>query len=674
MNEPTPPPVAEERPHSSVVHGRVRSDPYAWLRDREDPEVRAHLERENAYADAMMADTRELQDVLYREMVARIREADETVPVKDGPFLYYARTEAGRNYAVHCRRPVDGEVEQIYLDENALAQGRDFFVVREVAVDPAHRVVAFAADESGDERYTIRFRDIDTQRDLPDVIPAVGHSVAWSRDGAHVFYLRIDDAQRPFEVWRHALGSAVADDVRVHVEPDHRFHLSLARGRSRRFVYVTAESRSTSEVWFLPADDAAAAPRLVAARREGIEYAVADHGERFFVLTNHEAREFRIATAAIATPDVWQPFVEHRADTHLERIDAFADHLVIALRRDGVPQLRVVDLATGDAHELDMPEPSYSIHPGQNPEYATSTLRFHYASMVTPPSVFDYDMRTRRRELRKLYEVHGYDPALLVTERVHATAPDGVRVPITIVRRRADVGRAQPVLLMGYGAYGRPLDAWFSWHRLSLVDRGIAVAIAHVRGGGDLGRAWYDDGKLLKKRNTFTDFIACAEHLVAQGVASRLAIHGGSAGGLLVGAVLNARPDLFTAAIADVPFVDVLDTMLDPSLPLTVIEREEWGDPHELAYFDYIESYSPCDNVGAHRYPHVLALAGWNDPRVGYWEPAKWVAKLRALGLPGAEILLRTNLGAGHGGPSGRYPAIAHTAFIWAFLLKHLGA
>ncbi|MBK8719221.1 MAG: S9 family peptidase [Nannocystaceae bacterium] len=674
------PPIAAPRPLTLTIHARTREDPWAWLRDREDPAVRAHLEAENAHTDAVMAPTQPLQEQLYREMLARMREDDETVPVPDGGWSYGTRTIAGRSYAVHVRRSeatADGP-EQLVLDENALAEGHPYLAVRALVTSPDHRRVAWAADTRGDERYTLGIRDIASGEVLPDVVENAGAALAWSAAGDHLFYLRQDDARRPCEVWRHALGTPPGDDVRVLHEPDERFHVELQRDRSGRFIVITCESRTSSEVHVVDAATPCNPPRRLIPRREGIELSVALHGERVFILHNDGAPEFELSWAPLdaTDPHHWRPLLPHREDTHLERVEAFADHLVVWLRRAGVPQLHVVDLAGDQHHDIGMPEPIYALDPGPNRRFDTAVYRFYYSSMVTPLQVVDYDVRARSWTVRKHYEVPGYDAGALVTERHLATAPDGTAVPISIVRRRCDVGRPQPLMLIGYGAYGRSIDARFSSNRLSLVERGVAVGIAHVRGGGELGRAWYDGGRLLHKPNTFSDFVAATRHVIAIGIAcpDRIAVHGGSAGGLLVGAVLNAAPDLYAAAVADVPFVDVLNSMLDATLPLTVIERDEWGDPLLPEHYDAIAAWSPYENVGPHRYPAVLALAGWSDPRVGYWEAAKWVARLRELAVGEPEILLRTHMGAGHGGPSGRYAALAETAFVFAFVLRQLGA
>ncbi|MBX7082584.1 MAG: S9 family peptidase [Nannocystaceae bacterium] len=675
---PTPPRAAP-RAHAITLHGRVHEDPWAWLRDRDDPEVLPHLERENDYAAAMLAAAQPLQDQLVAEMVARIPDHDETAPVPEGPFAYAVRTTAGRDYAVHVRRPVASPQAEpeIVLDENALAAGQRFFALRELRASPDHRRIAYAVDLRGDEHCCIRVRELAGGQDHDDAIEDAAGQLAWSADGTALLYLRLDHADRPHALWLHRLGTAVAQDVLLYQEPDERFHLRLRHDRSGRFVILDAASRTSSELRLFDAHDLHAPPRLVAPRRDGVEYDVAIHGERLFIVTNADAPEFMVMEAPLSQPDPthWRPLLPYRDDTHVDRVEAFAGHLLVWLRREGVPRLRVLDLRRDTQHEVEMPEPIYALDPGPNRCWDTATARFYYSSMVTPLTAVDYDMDARRWIVRKRYEVPGHEPATLVVERLHATAPDGTAVPISLVRRRQDIGRAVPLLLQAYGAYGRPLDARFSSHRLSLLQRGVAVAIAHVRGGGELGRRWYEQGRVRHKPNSFHDTIAAAEHLLAAGIAraDALALQGGSAGGLLVGAVLNLRPELFTVAVADVPFVDVLNTMLDPSLPLTVIEREEWGDPLLPEDFEAIAAWSPYENVRAARYPALLATAGWTDPRVGYWEAAKWIAKLRHVARPGGELLLRTSMGAGHGGPSGRYPAISHTAVWFAFVLRHLG-
>lgn len=642
---------------------------------RHDPAVRAHLEAENAYAREELRESEPLQQQLYDEMVARIEEDDVSVPVRDGPFLYYVRNEKGKNYPIHCRRPVAAGDEQIYFDENVFAEGHAYFHCSELDVDVEHRILAYTIDTTGDERYELRVRDLHTGEELSDLITDTGGSAVWAMDGRTIFYTKLDASHRPYQVWRHALGEAVSEDVLVYEEGDERFFVGVHRTRDGAFIVLGIHSRITSEEWVIPAHRPDTPPRVIAPRRQGVEYMISHHRDRFFIRTNDGATNFKVVVAPLhaSTHEAWEPFIEHDEAVTIRRVDAFVDHVVVTRRRGGVPELLVVDLATRAQHVIEMPEAAYGVRVGYNPEFHTSTFRFTYSSMVTPRTLFEYDMRTHTATLLKRDGVPGYDPSRFVTERVWATAPDGERVPVSLMRRAEDTG-PRPLLLIGYGAYASADDPTFSAIRLPLVERGITVGIAHVRGGAELGRRWYEAGRLRSKKNTFTDFIACAEHLVTAGYAApdRLAIYGDSAGGLLVGAVVNARPELFAAVVADVPFVDVLNTMLDPSLPLTVVEWEEWGNPSVAEDYEYIASYAPYENVRAQAYPPMLVLAGWNDPRVAYWEPAKFVARIRERRTNDAPLLLLTNLEAGHGGPSGRYPAIREWAMVYAFFLQQL--
>ena len=676
----TRPPVAPKRPHSITTHGITREDPYAWLRDREDPAVRAHLEAENDYTDAMVADLADLQRELYDEMLARIDQNDVSVPVRDGPWLYYSRMVEGQDYALYCRRPLplgrpeaEAGEEQVYFDENALAEGEEYFALGDLDIRKTHDLAAYTVDLSGDERYTLYLRDLTTGERLPTHIDDVADEVLWAMDGQSLFYLRLDELHRPFQVWRHTLGSDPKDDVLVFEESDEAFFLGVRMTRSERFIVIGSHSQVTSEEYLLDAHAPTQPLRLISKRRQDVEYAVEHHGEHLLILTNHEAPTFAVRRAALDTPDVWEPMVDARDAVTIEDVEAFEDWIVFVQRRDALRELVVRHVPDGEEHVIEMPDPVYAAWVGANPDYRTQVLRFGYTSLGVPSSVFDYDLRTRTRTLRKQQPVHGFDPASVVTERLWVEAPDGASIPVSLVRRREDVGKAIPIWLYGYGAYGANSAPTFSTTRISLLRRGMGVAIAHVRGGADKGRAWYEDGKLLRKKNTFTDFIAVGEALREREVASALAIYGGSAGGLLIGAVVNARPDLFDVAVGDVPFVDVLNSMLDENLPLTVVEWEEWGNPNEREAYDYIASYAPYENVRAQDYPAMLLLAGWSDPRVSYWEPAKLTARLRERGTGDAPLLLRTHFEAGHGGPSGRYAAFEETAFIYAFALDQLG-
>jgi oligopeptidase B len=676
------PPVAPRRPHVIEAHGDPRTDDWYWLRERENPEVLALLEAENEYTKAMLAHTEELQQKLYDEIVSRIQETDVSVPARKGDYWYYARTVEGLQYPIACRRTggEDGP-EQVLLDENALAEGHEFLALANDEVSPDHRLLAFATDYDGGERYGLRFRDLATGEDLPDVVEDTYYGLAWSADSSTVFYTKVDDAMRPHQLWRHRIGTPTDDDVLIFQEDDDRFWLGVHLTRSEQYVLLLLESKVTSEMWFLPADDPAREFRVIAPREQDVEYYADHHDDRFFVVTNADGAEnFKLVEAPIATPgrEHWREVVPHRDDVKLDGAEAFARHLVLHERADGLRRLRILRLADGDQHVVEQPEPVYTVGPDVNAEFDTDVYRFSYQSLVTPRSVYDYDVGTRTRVLKKQQPVlGGYDPTKYTTARAWATAADGVRVPMSIVHR-TDVpldGRA-PALLYGYGSYEHSVDPTFSSLRLSLLDRGVVYAIAHIRGGGEMGRRWYEDGKYLRKRNTFTDFVACAEQLVADRYTSpaRLAIRGGSAGGLLMGAVTNLRPDLPAAVVAEVPFVDCLTTILDETLPLTVLEWEEWGNPvADPDVYAYMKAYSPYDNVRAEPYPAMLVTAGLNDPRVSYWEPAKWVQKLRAVTTGGRPILLKTELGAGHMGPSGRYDAWRDEAFVLAFVLDALG-
>ncbi|MCR9161779.1 MAG: S9 family peptidase [Nannocystaceae bacterium] len=677
---PTSPPVAPKRPHSITTHGVTREDPYAWMQDREDPAVRAYLDAENAYTDAQVEPTAQLRKALYEEMLARIDESDQSVPVRQDDWLYYTRMVKGQDYPLHCRRhcpkgrpEADAGPEQVYLDENALAEDQEFFALGDLDIRKAHDLAAYTVDLSGDERYTLFVRDLSTGTLHGTTIEDVADEVLWAMDGTSLLYLRLDDAHRPFQVWRHELGSDPESDQLVFEELDEAFYVGIRLTRSERFIVIGSHSQVTSEEHLLDAKAPGGPLRVVAPRRQDVEYTVEHRREHLLVLTNHEAPTFAVRRAPIDAPATWEPFIDVREDVTIEDVEAFDDWIVVSQRRDALREIVVHEVESGEHHVIEMPDPVYAAWVGANPDPATAVLRLGYTSLGVPHSVFDYDLRTRARTLRKQQRVFGFDPDTVVTERLWVEAADGASIPVSLVRRRADVGKSIPVWMYGYGSYGANSSPTFSTTRVSLLERGIGVAIAHVRGGAIKGRTWYEDGKLLRKKNTFTDFIAVAEALKARGIASSLAMYGGSAGGLLVGAVANERPDLFEVAIADVPFVDVLNTMLDESLPLTVVEWEEWGNPNEPETFEYMASYAPYENVAAQDYPAMLLLAGWTDPRVSYWEPAKFTARLREHNTGSRPILLRTHFEAGHGGPSGRYAAYEETAFIYAFALEQLG-
>ena len=681
-----PSPSAPRRPHRLEKHGDVRVDDYYWLRDREDPEVRAYLDAENAWVRGELAHTEALQEELFEEIKGRIKQTDMSVPYREGAYLYHRRYEDGREYPIYCRRALGAAGEQgdeeVLLDVNAVAEGHAFCEVGSRRVSPDGRLLAYAVDTVGRRRYGVRFRDMDAGRELPDLIPDVTANVAWAGGNDAVFYARQDpETLRPYQILRHRLGDDPRDDRIVYEEPDAEFSCAVWRSRSRRYILVGSFQTQTTEIHYLDAADPGAEPVPFLPRERGHEYEIDHFRGRFYIRTNAGARNFRLMETDEVRPGRahWRELLPHREEVLLEGFELFRDHLVAAERRDGLTALRVKPWSGPGEHEVAFDEPAYAAGLGVNVEPDTATLRFHYSSMVTPESVYDYDMASRARTLRKREEVlGGYDPARYETLRLHATAADGVRVPISLVRRRVPAGEGRPpagpppLLLYGYGSYGISMDAAFRSPRLSLLDRGFAYAIAHVRGGEELGRRWYDDGKLQKKKNTFTDFIACAEHLDAAGYAApeRLFAMGGSAGGLLMGAVINMRPDLFHGVVAQVPFVDVLTTMLDESIPLTTGEYDEWGNPNEPRAYEYIRSYSPYDNMEPVAWPHLLVMTGLHDSQVQYWEPAKWVARRRVMQSgDGRRLLLKTNMEAGHGGASGRYRRYRELALQYAFLL-----
>jgi len=690
------PPVAKRVPTNRERHGDVVVDDYAWLQHKDDPAVIAHLEAENAYVETELAHTESLQTELFEEIRKRIQETDLSVPVRKGAWWWYGRTEEGKQYGISCRKPVTdaaetepalGAAEQILLDQNVEAGDSEFFSVGAFDTSPDHNLLAWSADRAGAEVYEMRFRDLRTGLDLDDVVEGTYYGTAWAADNRTFFYTRPDDAMRPHQLWRHEVGTQASDDVLVHQEDDERFFVSVGVTKDERFIVLHLGSKVTDETRVLDTTDPTGEFTIVQPREQDVEYSIEHHGDRFFIVTNADGAEnFKLMSAPDASPgrEHWTDVVGHRDDVKLNGIDVFEHHLVLFERAGGVRQIAVHDLrpgvaggspSFGERHVIEQPEAVSTAGGGENPEFHSTVLRYGYTSLVTPSSVFDYDMETRTRTLRKQQPVlGGYDPNDYVTERLWAVADDGVRVPISIVARR-DRTAPGPTLLYGYGSYESSTDPSFSSLRLSLLDRGFAFAIAHIRGGGEMGRRWYLDGKYLHKRNTFTDFVACARHLVAEGwtTPAQLGIRGGSAGGLLMGAVVNLAPDLFGAVVAQVPFVDALNTILDPSLPLTVLEWEEWGNPvASKEFYDYMKSYAPYENVEATAYPPMLVTAGLNDPRVSYWEPAKWVAKLRLTKTDANRILLKTEMGAGHGGPSGRYDAWREEALVYGFLLDTL--
>ena len=700
------PPTARRIPSKRTHHGDTVIDEYAWLTDKDDPETIAYLKAENAYTEALTSELKPLADTIFGEIKARTQESDLSVPVRKGGWWYYTRTVAGRQYRVHCRRAVEpGEMippmaadglplagEQVLLDGNELAAGANFFALGAIRVSPDERWLAYSTDFTGDERFTLRVKDLVTGGTLPDEIPGTYYGCAWSADGEYLFYVTVDEAWRPFRVWRHRVGTPAAGDIKVFEEADERFWVGVHLTRSERYVLIRTASMLTSEVLLLDAATPTAEFAVVAARRQGVEYSVEDAGDRLLILHNDQAPDFELSvlpwgrppgdppTGGMPSPQtpLGTPLVRHQAGVRLLDVSAFADFTVLHFRRNGRTELRVMRDG-GDDLDVTFPEPVYTVSPGDNREFAATRLRLSYTSLVTPESVYDCDMATGALTLLKRQPVLAapgrppYDPADYEQHREWAVADDGTRVPISLVVRRGfPRDGSAPFLLYGYGSYEMSRDPTFSIPRLSLLDRGFGYAIAHIRGGGELGRGWYDDGKMLHKINTFTDFVACARHLASEGWTSppRLVARGASAGGLLVGAALNVAPDAFGGVVAQVPFVDALTNMLDPSLPLTVTEWEEWGDPlHDPEVYRYMKSYSPYENIATDRpYPPVLAVTSLNDTRVLYTEPAKWIARLQA-GAPGGPFLLRTEMAAGHGGRSGRYDAWHEEALVLAWIV-----
>ncbi|MBB4938054.1 oligopeptidase B [Streptosporangium album] len=680
------PPTAKKVPSERVHHGDTVVDDYAWLTVKDDPETIAYLEAENAYTQQATAHLKPLQETIFQEIKGRTLETDLSVPTRKNGWWYYSRTEEGKQYGIQCRVAADGETppelkageslpgEQILLDGNELAGESDFFSIGTSAVSPDGTLLAYSVNFTGDERFTLKVKDLTTGEMLPDEIPGIFYGGAWSADGTTFFYTTVDEAWRPNQVHRHTIGAASADDVIVHEEGDERFWIGIGLSRSERYLVLSIGSKITSEVRILEADDPTGEFRVVRPRETGVEYGIDHAGDHFLILHNRNAENFELATAPLDAPGDWTPLIEHREDTRLLDVEAFAGHTVVHFRRDGLTGIRVLpgdrEGAEGvEPYEISFPEPIYDATPSGNPEFTTGRLRLGYTSMVTPPSVYDYDLRTRELILLKQKVVlGGYDPADYEQFREWATASDGTRVPISIVRKKG-TERPAPTVLYGYGSYEISIDPSFSVARLSLLDRGFVFAVAHIRGGGEMGRRWYEDGKFQKKKNTFTDFVSAAEHLRAEGWSSTVIARGGSAGGLLMGAVANLAPETFAGVVAEVPFVDALNTILDPSLPLTVIEWDEWGDPlHDPDVYAYMKSYSPYENVDQRVYPPILAITSLNDTRVFYHEPAKWIAKLRDT-ADGGPFLLKTEMGAGHGGRSGRYDSWREEALALSWIL-----
>jgi oligopeptidase B len=674
------PPVARKIPKVDTLHGDVRIDDYHWLRDRANPEVIDYLKTENAYTEAVSKGTKGFSDNLYKEMLNRIKETDLSVPARLDDYYYYSRTEKGKQYRIFCRKKGSLQAEEeILLDLNELAAGHEYFDLGTYEVSPDHKVLAYSVDTTGAERYTLCFKDLATNELSKERMSNTGRSLEWANDNETVFYTTLDDTRRPDKLHRHILGTDPSEDTLICHEKDKSFFLGVSKTRNKKYLLMESGSRTTSEAYYLDADNPAGIFRLIRPREPELEYYVEHHGIRFLILTNDRAKNFKLMEVPVADPrkQNWQEVIPHRDSVRISGFRVLKDHLIVYERENGLQKIRITSFTDSETHYIDFPDPAYTLWRGENPDFNTNLLRFNYTSLVTPISVFDYNMDTRGRELKKQYEVlGGYDPSLYQSERIFTVAKDGTDIPISLVYKKGMAkDGTNPLFLTAYGAYESSYDPVFSSNRLSLLDRGFVYAIAHVRGGGEMGRFWHEDGKMLKKKNTFTDFIACAEHLVAKDYTSNngLIASGASAGGLLIGAVTNMRPDLFKGVIADVPFVDLLNTMLDSSLPLTVTEYEDWGNPNEKKYYDYMKSYSPYDNVDARDYPNMLITTSLNDTRVSYWEAAKWTARLRAVKTDKNLLLLKIKMEAGHAGASGRYDYLKDVAFQYAFIFRLLG-
>jgi len=662
-------------------HGHVRLDDYYWLRERDNPEVIAYLKAENDRAEQQTAHTKSLEEKLFAEIIGRIKQTDMSVPFRLDDYFYYTRYEEGKEYPIYARKRGSlDEAEEIMLDANVLSAGHEFFSIGAWSISFSHDLLAYAVDTEGRRIFTTYVKDLKTGELLADVIPQVTENIAWANDNRTLFYSKQDPTTlRPFEIYRHVLGTDPAHDQLIYEEGDETFSAYIFKTKSKKFLMIVSAHATSHEYRYLDADDPFGSFKLFLARERDHEYHVDHFQDRFIIRTNDQAKNFRLAATPIDRPgkEHWQEIIPQRSDVYLGDFEIFRDHLVVEERKRGLTHIRVIPWSGGEGYDLEFDEPAYRANVGINPEINTTVLRYEYTSMKTPLSVYDFDMNTRERTLLKKEEVlGGFNSADYESERLYAQAPDGTEIPISIVYAKGMKRDGQhPLLLYGYGAYGVSIDAAFASPRLSLLDRGFIFAIAHIRGGQELGRQWYEDGKLLKKKNTFSDFIVCAEFLVRENFTQpdRLFAMGRSAGGLLMGAIANMRPDLFKGVVAEVPFVDVVTTMLDPSIPLTTGEYDEWGNPNEKEYYFYMLSYSPYDNVEAKEYPHLLITGGLHDSQVQYWEPAKWAAKLGALKTDNNRLLLKTNMEAGHGGASGRFRRHHETAFAYAFLLDLAG-
>ena len=680
-------PLAPKKPKEITQHGHTRVDHYFWMRFREDPEVLKYLHAETDYLEEVMQHTKPLQQTLFDELKSHIKETDETVPKRKGDYWYYQRTKAGKQYPIFCRKKGSLQAdEEVLLDQNVIAEGKAFCRLGAFSISPDGEKLAYSIDPDGSEMCNLYIKDLTTGALYPEFFENTygdvyeNKGVEWANDSQTIFYLTLDAAKRPFKLYRHGLGMEIKDDTLLYHEDDETFYLFVHKTRSEAFILTLHQSTVTTEMSFLPANEPASPLTVIHPRERGLEYFATHHGESFYIRTNENAQNFKLMSAPVSAPgkENWVEVIPHRADTFLQGIEPFKEYLVLLERKSGLQQIRISAPNAVDAvRYVKFPEPLYTFAPASNPEFDSEVLSIHYASLVTPDSVIDYHLDSGEWEVKKEQEIpSGYEKSEYVMERLSATAHDGTMVPLSIMYKKGLKKDGQnPCLLYSYGSYGASTDPGFNANRLSLIDRGWIFALGHIRGGSELGRAWYEDGKMLNKRNTFTDFIACGEHLILDGYtsASKLAIMGGSAGGLLVGASMTMRPDLFGAVIAKVPFVDVINTMSDPTIPLTTLEYDQWGNPDDKEFFDYMMSYSPYDNIRKTEYPNILITTGLNDPRVAYWEPAKFTARLRELKTDANLVLLKTNYDAGHAGASGRYDYLQEIAFDWAFLIDRLG-
>jgi len=672
------PPVAKRVPHETRIHGYTLKDDYFWLREKKNPEVIKYLEDENAYTEEVMRPTKEFQEALYKEMLGHIKQTDLSVPSRIGEYYYYSRTEEGKQYPYQCRKKGSLEArEEVLLDLNKLAEGHSFLGLGGFRVSDDGNLLAYSTDTTGYRQYTLHVKDLRTGKTLSENIERAG-SIVWANDNKTIFYSTEDAvSKRSDKVWRHVVGNDKSD--LLYEEKDELFDVGAGRSLDKKIIFMGSYAKTSREIRYLPADNPTGTFKIVLPRSDGHEYDVDHYNGQFYITTNRNAKNFRVVTAPISDPSEknWKPFIEHNPKVKIDGLTTFAGHLVISEKEGGLDYLRVIDMKTKQSHRITTDEPDYALFSGGNPEYNTTTVRFNYQSMVTPSSVYDYDMNTRQRKLLKQQEVlGGYDAKNYEAKRIWAVARDGVKVPVSVVYKKGvKFDGTAPLLLYAYGSYGASMSPTFSSSRLALLDRGVIYALAYIRGGGELGEEWREQGRMMKKLNTFYDFIDCADYLVKNKYTStdRLVIQGGSAGGLLMGAVVNMRPDLFKAVVAQVPFVDVMNTMLDASLPLTTSEWIEWGNPNEKTAFDYMIKYSPYDNIAAKKYPAMLVQVSLNDSQVPYWEGTKFLAKLRATKTDRNVLLLKTNMGAGHGGASGRYDALRETAFTYSFVLWQMG-